>query len=392
MRKIAYTWSFAWLIAMVGVLLLSHANCGLAATTDSNQAERKLLYVAEPGIRNYLEYGGHGVLVFDIDHGHRFVKRIPAAGRDESGQPLNVKGVCANASTKRLYVSTTRTLTCFDLLTEEILWERPFPGGCDRMSITADGKVIYLPSFEGAHWQVVDALTGDVIKKIVPKSAGAHNTIVGPNRRHAYLAGLRSPLLSVTDAKRHEVIREVGPFSNFIRPFTVNGSGTLCFVNVNDLLGFEIGDLTTGKMLHRVEVQGFEKGPTKRHGCPSHGIGLTPDEKELWLTDAHNSRLHIFDVRLLTSAATNATAMPPKQVASIALRDEPGWVTFSIDGKYAYPSTGDVIEVATREIVAGLKDEKGIDVQSEKMVEIDFKDNQPVRAGDQFGLGRLTRP
>jgi len=382
MRKIAYTWSFAWLIAMVGVLLLSHANCGLAATTDSNQAERKLLYVAEPGIRNYLEYGGHGVLVFDIDHGHRFVKRIPAAGRDESGQPLNVKGVCANASTKRLYVSTTRTLTCFDLLTEEILWERPFPGGCDRMSITADGKVIYLPSFEGAHWQVVDALTGDVIKKIVPKSAGAHNTIVGPNRRHAYLAGLRSPLLSVTDAKRHEVIREVGPFSNFIRPFTVNGSGTLCFVNVNDLLGFEIGDLTTGKMLHRVEVQGFEKGPTKRHGCPSHGIGLTPDEKELWLTDAHNSRLHIFD----------ATATPPKQVASIALRDQPGWVTFSIDGKYAYPSTGDVIEVATRRIIAGLKDENGVDVQSEKLLEIDFKDGQPVRAGDQFGLGRVTRP
>ena len=391
MKKNAHTWNFAWSIALVGVVLLSDVNRGLAAATNSNQAERRLLYVAEPGIRNYLEYGGHGVLVFDIDHGHRFLKRIPAAGLNESGQPLNVKGVCANASTKRLYVSTTRTLTCFDLMSEKILWEKPYPGGCDRMSITPDGKVIYLPSLEGAHWHVVDALTGDVIKKIVPKSAGAHNTIVGLDGGRAYLAGLRSPLLSVTDAKKHEVIREIGPFSNFIRPFTINGEGTLCFVNVNDLLGFEIGDLTTGKMLHRVEVQGFEKGPTKRHGCPSHGVGLTPDEKELWLTDAHNSRLHIFDVRLLTSAATNATVMPPKQVASIELRDQPGWVTFSIDGTYAYPSTGDVIEVATRKIVAGLKDENGIDVQSEKMLEIDFKDDQPVRAGDQFGLGRLTR-
>jgi hypothetical protein len=367
---------------LVGAVLLSLTCSALAAATSSNQAERKLLYVAEPGIRNYLEYGGHGVLVFDIDHGHRFVKRIPAAGLDESGQPLNVKGVCANASTKRLYVGTTRMLTCFDLLSEKILWEKAYPGGCDRMSITPDGKVIYVPSLEGAHWHVVDALIGDVIKKLVPKSAGAHNTIVGLDGGRAYLAGLRSPLLSVTDAKRHEVIREVGPFSNFIRPFTVNGAGTLCFVNVNDLLGFEIGDLTTGKMLHRVEVQGVEKGPTKRHGCPSHGVGLTPDEKELWLTDAHNSRLHIFD----------ATVMPPKQVASIALRDQPGWVTFSIDGKYAYPSTGDVIEVATRKIVAGLQDENKVDVQSEKLVEIDFKDGQPVRAGDQFGLGRVTRP
>src|SRR5207249_3022203 len=152
----------------------------------------------------------------------------------------------------------------------------------------------------------------------------------------------------------------------------------LCFVNVNELLGFEIGDLNSGKMLHRVEVQDFKKGPTKRHGCPSHGIGLTPDEKEIWLTDAFNSRLHIFD----------ATVMPPKQIASIVVRDQPGWVTFSLDGHYAYPSTGDVIDTATRKIITGLKDEKGADVQSEKLLEIDFKDSQPIRAGDQFGLGR----
>src|SRR5262245_19944822 len=225
----SYTRGLGRLIAFACAVLLPHASSVLPAATDSNQAERKLLYVAVPGIRNYLEYGGHGVLVFDIDHGHRFVKRIPAAGLDEGGQPLNVKGVCANASTKRLYVGTTRTLTCFDLLSEKILWEKPYPGGCDRMSITPDGKAIYLPSLEGAHWHVVDGLTGDVIKKILPKSVGAHNTIVGMDKRHAYLAGLRSPLLSVTDAQKHEVIREVGPFSHFIRPFTVNGSGTLCF-------------------------------------------------------------------------------------------------------------------------------------------------------------------
>src|SRR5438046_9625151 len=98
---------------MAGVLLLSHANCGRAATTDSNQAERKLLYVAEPGIRNYLEYGGHGVLVFDIDHGHRFVNRIPAPGLDESGQPLTAKGVCPSASPKRPKASTPRPPTGF---------------------------------------------------------------------------------------------------------------------------------------------------------------------------------------------------------------------------------------------------------------------------------------
>jgi len=36
-----------------------------------------LLYVVEPGTRNYVEYGGVGILVFDIDNGYKFVKRIP---------------------------------------------------------------------------------------------------------------------------------------------------------------------------------------------------------------------------------------------------------------------------------------------------------------------------
>ena len=346
---------------------------------ESRLGERRLLYVAEPGIRNYLEYGGHGVLVYDIDSGHKLVRRIKAAGLDEKGQPLNIKGICASTVTKRFYVTTTRSLTAFDLVTDKILWEKPYEGGCDRMSISPDGKVIYVPSLEKEHWNVVEGLSGDVITKIVLKS-GAHNTIVGLDGKHAYLAGLKSPVLRVTETSGHKVIREVGPFSDVIRPFTVNGTQTLCFVNVNELLGFEIGDLMTGKMLHRVEVQGFKKGPTKRHGCPSHGVGLTPDEKELWLTDAFNSRLHIYD----------ATVMPPKRVASIEVRDQPGWITFSLDGRYAYPSTGDVIDTATRKIVTGLKDEKGADVQSEKLLEIDFRGDDPIRAGDQFGLGRRT--
>jgi hypothetical protein len=96
------------------------------------------------------------------------------------------------------------------------------------------------------------------------------------------------------------------------------------------------------------------------------------------VTDAANSRMHIFD----------ATVMPPKQVADIVLRDQPGWITFSIDGRYAYPSTGDVIDTRSRKIVATLKDEAGRDVQSEKLLEIDFRGGAPIRTGDQFGIGR----
>jgi len=365
------------------VLVLLLALCCQASSAATPPADGCYLYVAVPGIRNYLEFGGHGVLVFDIDAGHKFVRRIPAAGLDQ-GKPVNVKGVCASAATGRLYVSTTQTLTCFDLATDKILWEKPYEGGCDRMSMTPDGKVIYLPSFEKDHWNVVDALSGDVITKITPRS-GAHNTVVGLDGSKAYLAGLRSPLLEVVDTATHKPIRQVGPFTKPVRPFTVNGRQTLAFVNVNDLLGFEIGDIATGKVLHRVEVTGVNGGPVKRHGCPSHGIGLTVDEKELWLCDGHNQMLHVFDLSPL------AQSMPPRQVASIKLREQPGWITFSLDGRQAYPSTGEVIDVATKKIVATLADEKGGEVHSEKMVEVHFKDGKPVRNGDQFGLGRLTR-
>jgi DNA-binding beta-propeller fold protein YncE len=339
---------------------------------------RRFLYVAAPGIRNYLEYGGHGLIVFDIDNGHKFVKRIPTGGRGKDGKPINVKGICASANTGRLYISTIETLQCIDLKTEELIWEQALDGGCDRMSIAPDGSVLFVPSFEKAHWNVVQGDTGDVIARISPDS-GAHNTVYGPDGKFCYLAGLRSPLLTVADTTTHTAAKTVGPFSSSIRPFTINGRQTLCFVTINELLGFEVGNIVAGTKLHRVEVHGFQPGPVKRHGCPSHGIGLTPDEMELWVTDGHNQHMHVFD----------ATVMPPKQMISIKVRDEPGWITFSIDGQFAYPSTGDVIDAASKKIITGLTDETGAAVMSEKMVEVQIQNGNVVRTGDQFGVGRI---
>ena len=353
------------LFALLGSLALAPA-----------AAEHRYLYVAEPGIRNYVEYGGVGVLVYDIDRGYAFVRRIPSQDVPQGAAPENVKGVAANARTGRLYVTTILRVMAFDLLTDRKVWDRVVEGGADRLAIAPDGRLLYVPSFEGPHWTVLDGDTGDTRAKVVTNS-NAHNTIYGPDGRRVYLAGLKSPLLSVADPATHTVIKEVGPFSNVIRPFTINGAQTLCFVNVNDLLGFEVGDLKTGKMLHRVEVTGYAKGPVKRHGCPSHGIALTPDERELWLADGANSAVHIFDAR----------AMPPRQVATIKLRDQPGWITFSMDGRHAWPSTGEVIDTKTRKVVATLTDELGRAVQSEKVVEVVFSGGKVVRTGDQFGIG-----
>ena len=91
------------------------------------------------------------------------------------------------------------------------------------MAISPDGKTMYVPSFEGTNWYVVDAKTGDLIKNLsVPASNGAHNTIWSLDGTKVFMAGLRSNTMSVADRATNSIVQTVGPFANSVRPFTVN--------------------------------------------------------------------------------------------------------------------------------------------------------------------------
>jgi DNA-binding beta-propeller fold protein YncE len=372
------------LLSMLSVLILMSTVFSTPPIKKYKQQKQKApaalkryLYVVTPGIRDYLGYGGHGILVFDINNNHKFVKRIKTNGLHADGTPSNVKGVAVSVPLNSIFVSTLEGLQRIDLATEKIVWEKTYEGGCDRMSISPDGKTMYLPSLEKDFWNVVECSTGNIIKKIqVVKRA--HNTIYGPSGNAVYMADIASHLLFVADTKTHTIVHKWGPFANNIRPFTINGAETMVFVTVDSLLGFEVGDLKTGKVLKTVEVEGWTKGPVRRHGNPSHGIGLTPDEKELWVADGFNMRMHIF-----------SAVKPYQQLSTIPLQDMPGWITFTIDGKYAYPSSGEVIDVKTRKILVTLQDEHNNNVASEKMIEIQLNGDKVVRIGDQFGVGRV---
>lgn len=345
--------------------------------TNVKAGINRYLYVAVPGIRNYLGYGGHGLLVFDISDNHRFVKRIKTRGLDKDGIPSNVKGVAVSLSLNSIFISTLDKVQRIDLNTEKIIWEKTYEGGTDRMSVSPDGKIMYLPSLEKTFWNVVDCETGNIIAPKIEVVRRAHNTLYGASGKHVYLGDIASPLLHIADNSTHTIVKKVGPFGNGIRPFTINSDESLVFVTVDSLLGFEVGDLRSGKKLARITVEGWNMGPVRRHGNPSHGIGLTPDEKEIWVCDGFNMRVHVF------------SALPPyQQLTTIPVQDMPGWVTFSLDGKYAYPSSGEVIEVKTRKIIRTLQDELYNNVASEKMLEIQMKDGHAIRIADQFGVGR----
>ena len=294
-----------------------------------------------------------------------------------TGHIIALTGISKFALSGLLYVSTTRRLAAFDLKSDLLVWQKGYDADCcDRMAVSPDGKTLYVPSFGTPWWYVVDARTGDVITK-VKKDGEAHNTIYSPSGERVYLESLKSPTLAVVDPKTNTILREVGPFSKQIRPFTINGKETIAYVNVNDLLGVGVGDLTTGKVLYEVSVPGFTKGKPRGHGTISHGVALTHDETEVWVADGPNKHAHIFD----------ATTMPPTYKESFALRDEVTWFTCSIDGTLIYPSSGEVVDIKSRRILAALSDEKGRPVETEKLIEVDFDGERPVKVGDQFCFG-----
>ena len=343
----------------------------LLALAPSRAADRDLLYLASP---DGAQKGGsgNGVLIFDIADGHKFVRRIDVPIFAEG-----IRGFCANAATHRAYYTTTNhTLGCLDLETDTIVWEKKYPSGCDRAAVTPDGKKIYVPTgwwvaAGGSEWFVVDAATGEVTKHI-PVRSNSHNTVMGLDGQFVYCGS--ETTLTVIRTSDDTVVKEIAPIGESgVFPFTVDSRGKFAYVCLGKHIGFDVADLATGTVIHRVLAG---DGSLARR---THGAGLTPDEKELWISDQDGKRLYIFD----------ATTMPPKETGHVDLSvGGHGWATFSYDGRFAWCHTPDVIDTATRKIVATLKDESGTPVSGSKFFEAIFHDGKVLRVSDQFGVGR----
>jgi DNA-binding beta-propeller fold protein YncE len=342
--------------------------------------EQRYLYVALPGSDDADPDRTVRILVFDIDNGHRFVKRIPLwpAGRGDDAEA--VRGTAASVRTGRLYISTTSRLAAIDLNTGKIVWERRYEGHCcERLAVSPDGETIYAPAFGGAKWYVIHAATGE-LRTAIGVTGWPRDSIYSRDGTRAYLAAWDSPMLSVSDTASHQVVKTVGPFSASLCPLTLNAKGTLAFANVDGLVGFEVGDLQTGLILDRVAAEGYDKEAAAKYECPSHGIAFTPDERELWVADGVRNRLHVFD----------ASVYPPVALTAIQLPAQPRWIAFSVDGRYAYASTGDVVGAATRKIIGALEHPAGTRINSENLLEIDFVDGRPIRAAERTAT--LPRP
>jgi DNA-binding beta-propeller fold protein YncE len=264
----------------------------------------------------------------------------------------------------------------FDLETEKVLWERTYEAGIDRACVTPDGEKIYAPTgwwYRGTNsgFMVVNASDGAVLKWL-PVGLQAHNSIASLDGQFAYLGCETN--FTVFRTKDDSVVWNIsGVGESGVFPFTVDSRNRYAYICLGKHIGFDVVDLKKGQPIHRVLAG--DKPIAHR----THGAGLTPDENELWISDQDGKKLFVFD----------ATMMPPKARSHVELSvGGHGWVSFSLDGKYAWCHTPDVIDAKTKKIVATLKDENGKLVSGSKFIEVHFRDGKVVNMGDQFGLGR----
>jgi DNA-binding beta-propeller fold protein YncE len=351
--------------------------------------DRRLVYVTLPGGSAGGQFSsdgnGVGIVVLDVDRNFEFVKRIPTWNVAASISPEEVSGVAASGAANMIYLATRGRLAAFDLATDQKVWEQTYDGACcERPEVTPDGKTLVVGSDLKDFWYVINAQDGALKGKIqAPKSNFAHNMALSADGKTVFMAP-NGVTMTVGDVPSMKALKTI-TFSDHIRPFVINHDATRVYANVNNLLGFEIADVKTGEVVKRIEAPA-ELWKAKwadvtqhfyGHACPSHGIALTPDESELWVVDNINYGVLVYD----------NTGEWPVLKSSFPTTASADWITIGIGGQYAYLSSGDVVDVKTKKIVAQMKDEYGRQMHSEKLLEISFSNGKLVRTVSQFAEG-----
>ena len=385
------TWFAAFLIG-AGTLAWP-----LAAARDDGLENR--LYVANDA--------EHRIDVYDVDSGHKLLRSIMPRRHGRDLLDSRCRGIVAHAASRRLYFtdSDQSNVVAMDLSSEQVVWERRLEKSeCehpDRLSVTVDGRALYVPCKLSDSMLVLDASTGATLKThTVQKGEAPHNTYTGERGEFMYLGSYRSPVFRVYDQRTHEEVRRFGGFSSGIRPFAIDPTETYLFTNLTTLLGFGVGDVRAGRQLYEVE----QRTPAERlahteasgghpHGGQpkSHGLALRPGTNEVWFLDDEWGYLYVYDASPLPGAA-------PKHLATVPLftdvskpyyraaKDIKGagdgywrWLTFSIDGRWAYPANGAVVDAERRALTPMTI------TASEKQLEVGFRRGVPIVVGAQNG-------
>ncbi|HEX6895871.1 MAG TPA: cytochrome D1 domain-containing protein [Bryobacteraceae bacterium] len=243
------------------------------------------------------------------------------------------------------------TLDVVDAKTLKVTNHVPLTGHPNNLSITKDGKKVYVAiAMQPGFVDVIDTGSLEKVKSISIQGA-AHNTFTTPDGKYIVAGSVAGKSLTVIDPQSDEVVWSM-KFDNGVRPIAFeknpDGSTKRMYVQISELHGFAVVDFATHKEINRITLPdppGEKKNLEGVQGAPSHGIGITPDGKTLWATSKWYG--YAFEY-----------SMPDlKLMKSIKVGGDPEWLTFTPDGKSLYVACAAsnwvaVVDVASQKVVA----------------------------------------
>jgi YVTN family beta-propeller protein len=273
-----------------------------------------------------------------------------------TGVPIN-HGAAAAPDGSRLYFSSEgeQTLHVVDGKTLKSVKSIPLSGRPNNISISPDGRRVYvgIVSSPGAV-DVIDTASMEKVKSI-PTKGGIHNVYVTPDGKYVIAGSIAGRLMTVIDQKTDETAWTL--FTEGVRPIAIetnpDRSTKRLFVQLSNVHGFAVVDFQQRKEVARVMLpndipeEKVDKGPF--NGSPSHGIGVAPDGKTLWVTSRPNARVYVYSL-------PDLTLLP----GPVDLGGRPDWVTFTPDSKLVYIATENTdsviaIDVTSRKQVAKVR-------------------------------------
>ena len=266
-------------------------------------------------------------------------------------------GIAFAPDGSRVYVSdeANGTLDVFDRESGALIKKVPLSNRPNNIAVTKNGDRILVGIARGpGAVDVIDAKTLTVSKSILVKGR-LHNIYVTPDGKHLITGSIPGKLLTVIDLDREVPVWELA-IDKGVRPMTIeanpDGSTKRIFVQLSDTNGFAVVDFAARKEVARVTLPAgkseFETD-AGRATSPSHGIGVSPDNKTLWVTSIPNNAVFVYslqgsslsDLKLIGEVALPSLDLPGRTPAASV----PNWVTFTPDSKTIYISNAAIRSV-----------------------------------------------
>jgi len=262
-------------------------------------------------------------------------------------------GITSAPDGSRVYISNEalHTLDAVDARSLSVIARVPLSGRPNNVAISKDGRKVYvgIAQAPGA-LDVIDTIALKNVKT-VPVTGAIHNVYVTPDGKFAVAGSIPASAISIVDTSTDQMVRTIKMTAG-VRPmaFDTNpdGSTRRIFVQLSNYHGFAVVDFASGQEVARIEhppIPGVHAHNDGLQAAPAHGLGVTPDGKQLWSTSKVYGYAYVHSLPDL------------KEIARVFVGQHPEWVTFSPDGRRIYiAAAGDnqtfVVDTSTFKEVA----------------------------------------